>query len=297
MLKSRATGNGGGLPPTLGLRIAGAQAVALGLLVGLLYFGILVRLVHNWWNDPDFSHGFLIPVFAGYVVWQRWGRLRELPIKPAWLGLGVVVGALGLLVVGVLGAELFLSRSSLIFLLAGLVIYFLSWRHFRAVMFPILCLFFMIPIPAIIFNHITFPLQLLASKVASSSLSFAGVPVLREGNVLQLPGMSLEVAEACSGIRSLMSLGALAIIYGYFLEPCVRNRLLLLAAAIPIAVLANSTRIVGTGLLVEYWDAEKAEGLLHAFTGWVAFVLGMGMLFGLHKLMGLSDKPRSRGPA
>jgi exosortase len=148
----------------------------------------------------------------------------------------------------------------------------------------------MIPIPVIIFNQIAFPLQLLASQLASSTLALLGVPVLREGNVLHLPVMSLEVVEACSGIRSLMSLGTLAIIYGYFLESGIWRRVLLAIGAIPIAVAANALRIVGTGLLGEYWDPNKALGFFHTFSGWLIFVMSLALLFGLHGLLRTGER-------
>jgi exosortase len=203
--------------------------------------------------------------------------------------------ALVVLICGVFGAELFLSRSSLVLLLGSLVVYSFGWKHFRALLFPWAFLFLMIPIPAIVFNQIAFPLQLVASTLASSLLSAFGVPVLREGNVIQLPAMSLEVVEACSGIRSLMSLCTLAVIYGYFLEPRIRSRVALALAAVPIAVAANSLRIVGTGLLGQYWDPDKAQGFFHIFSGWLIFVMSLLMLFGLHGLFRLGERWRSRG--
>ena len=195
--------------------------------------------------------------------------------------------AIGLcvLIVGQMGAELFLSRLSLLIVLAGLIVLFLGWSFFRAVLFPWAFLLLMIPIPAILFNQITFPLQLLASKVASTTLPWMGVPVLREGNVIILPAMALEVAEACSGIRSLMSLMTLAIIYGYLMESRVSLRVLLALASIPIAVAANSFRIVGTGLLVQYWDPDKAQGFFHEFSGWLIFVISLAMLYLLHRVI------------
>ncbi len=266
-------------------RVRWWQLGTLALLTGFLYHSILSRLASDWLNDQNFSHGFFIPAFSAWVIWQDRRRLASLPIRPSWFGLVTMAGALGMLIVGVLGAELFLSRSSLIFLLAGSVIYFLGWGHFRALLFPWACLFLMIPIPAIIFNQIAFPLQLLASRFASSILSLLGVPVLREGNVLQLPAMSLEVAQACSGIRSLMSLGTLAIIYGYLFESRTYPRILLVTAAVPIAIVANGLRVVGTGLLVHYWDPARAEGFFHTFEGWVIFVVSLAMLFSMHGLM------------
>jgi exosortase len=257
----------------------------LAVLVGFIYYHILARLVMDWWTDPNFSHGFLVPIFSGFVVWRSRKRLADLPMQPSWFGLAVVAGALGILIVGVLGVEFFLSRSSLVFLIAGLVIYFLGWRHFRAMLFPWAFLFFMIPIPAIVFNQVAFPLQFLAARLASSLLDLFGVPVLRQGNIIQLPAMALEVAQACSGIRSLMSLGALAVIYGYFLETRYLPRVLLALAAIPIAVVANGLRVMGTGLLGYYWDPDKAEGFFHTFSGWVIFVISLVLLFSIHALL------------
>jgi len=269
------------------------QGAVLAVLIGALYYRIAGRLVLDWWNDPNFSHGFLIPFFSAFLVWQRRKQLALLRPKPSWFGLVVVAGSLMMLIVGVLGAELFLSRSSFIFLVAGLVIYFLGWNCFRATVFPWAFLFLMVPIPTIIFNQIAFPLQLLASRLASALLELTGVPVLREGNVILLPAMPLEVAEACSGIRSLMSLVALAVIYGYFLEPKLFRRVLLALSAIPIAVIANSLRVVGTGLMAHWWDPEKASGFFHLFSGWVIFVLSLVMLFAVHRAMGLLDRHRT----
>jgi exosortase len=264
------------------------QAAVLLLLVGWLYASILSRLAVQWWNDPNFSHGFFVPLFSFFVLWQDRARLEKLPAKPSFWGLPILVLAVGVLVVGVLGAELFLSRISFLLVLAGLTIFFLGWGCFRAVLFPWAFLLLMIPIPVLIFNQITFPLQLLASKAAATLLPLAGVPVLREGNVINLPAMPLEVAEACSGIRSLLSLVTLAIIYGYMVEGSRWMRVAVLAlGSIPIAVAANSLRIVGTGLLVQYWDPDKAEGFFHLFSGWLIFVVSLGMMFLLQRVLRL----------
>ena len=243
-----------------------------------LYWHTLLHLVGQWWNDPNFSHGFFVPLFSAFVIWQERDRLARITPKPSWAGLIVLLAGLAVLIVGRLGAELFLDRSSLLLVLAGVVILFLGWNLFRAVLFPWAFLLLMIPIPTIVFNQITFPLQLLASRVAATVLPVLGVPILREGNVINLPSMALEVAEACSGIRSLMSLVTLAIIYGYLMEKRLWVRWLL-------AVAANSIRIIGTGLLVQYWDANKAEGYFHASWGWIIFVVSLIMLYALHALV------------
>jgi exosortase len=270
------------------------QAGVIALLAGYLYSPVAAFLLRDWWNDPDASHGFLVIPFSLFVVWHSRQRWMSLEPSPSWLGLPVIAGALTLLVVGVLGVEFFLSRSSLVFLIAGLILYFLGWAHFRALLFPWVFLFLMIPIPAIIFNHIAFPLQLLASRFATATLALLGVPVLREGNVIQLASTTLEVAEACSGIRSLLSLVTLAVIYGYFLETRAGRRALFAVSAVPIAVVANALRIVGTGLVANFWNPEKAEGFFHTFSGWVIFVLAMAMLFSLDYALRWVEKWRGR---
>jgi exosortase len=252
-------------------------------------------LIGQWWSDPNFSHGFFVPLFSALIVWQERGRLTRISPRPAWSGLLILILALCVLVVGQMGAELFFSRSSLLLALAGLIVLFLGWSFFRATLFPWAFLLLMIPIPVIIFNQITFPLQLQASKVAAFVLPLFGVPILREGNVINLPSMALEVAEACSGIRSLMSLVTLAIIYGYLMEKRLWVRWVLALASVPIAIVANSVRIIGTGLLVQYWDADKAEGYFHASWGWIIFVVSLLMLYALHGLIRLAF-PESMAP-
>lgn len=255
-----------------------------------LYAPILLRLSQQWWTDPNFSHGFFVPAFSLFVLWQNREKLRSVPQKPSLLGLPIVIFSLCTLILGVFGAELFLSRTSLIFLLAGLVVFFSGWQMLRAVLFPLAFLLLMVPIPSIVFSQITFPLQILASKFAAWTLPVFGVPVLREGNVINLPAMPLEVAEACSGIRSLLSLTSLAIMYGYLMEKKVVIRVILALASIPIAVFANGFRIVGTGLLVQYWDPDKAEGFFHAFSGWLIFVVSLLLLFAFHRLLTIRQK-------
>jgi exosortase D (VPLPA-CTERM-specific) len=269
----------GALPPW--------QLFILAALALWLYWSTLAHLVGQWWSDPNFSHGFFVPLFSAFVIWQERDRLARIIPRPSWSGLILLAAGLAVLVVGRLGAELFLDRSSLLLVLAGVVILFLGWNLFRAAWFPWAFLLLMIPIPTILFNQITFPLQILASKVAAEILPLLGVPVLREGNVINLPAMPLEVAEACSGIRSLMSLVTLAIIYGYLLEKRLWVRWLLALAAVPITVAANDVRIIGTGLLVQYWDPEMAEGYFHASWGLITFVVSLIMLYALHGLIRL----------
>lgn len=262
-------------------------SVVLGALIAAIYYRVLGKLVTDWWEIPDFSHGFLVPIFAFYMVWMKKKSLQETKIVPSWNGVFVVALGLVVLVLGVYGAELFLSRVSLVILLSGLVLCFGGWQLLTELRFVLLVLLLAIPIPSIIFNEITLPLQILASKSASNLLPLFGVPVLREGNVIELPAMKLEVAEACSGIRSLMSLFTLAVFYGYFLEKSLLRRAILAVASIPIAIAANAVRILGTGLCVQYWDPDKALGFFHEFSGWVMFLVSLGCLFIVHRAMNL----------
>jgi exosortase len=267
-------------------------AALIGALIAAIYFHVLAKLVTDWWEIPDFSHGFLVPIFAGYMVWAKRKTLQETKIAPNWNGAFIVALGLVVLILGVYGAELFLSRVSLVILLTGLVLCFGGWALLRELRFALLVLLLAIPIPAIIFNEITLPLQTLASKSASALLPIFGVPVLREGNVIELPAMKLEVAEACSGIRSLMSLFTLAVFYGYFLEKSFLRRTILAVASIPIAIAANAVRILGTGLCVQYWDPDKALGFFHEFSGWVMFLVSLGCLFIVHRVMNLIPAQR-----
>ena len=261
---------------------------AAGLILALLlwlYFHIGVKLVQDWINYPDYSHGLLIPFFAAFLIWDQRKTLLATPLKPTWSGIPLVIIAILTLLIGVFGADLFLSRISFIVLAAGLIWTLLGQTMLGKTKFLLFVLVLAVPFPTVLFNHITFPLQLLASQVASSLLPLAGVPVLREGNIINLPAMPLEVAEACSGIRSLMSLFTVAVIFGYFLERGTMRRTMLALASVPIAVAANVARIVGTGLCVQYWDPEKAMGFFHEFSGWLMFLVSLCCLYLIHSLM------------
>jgi len=238
-----------------------------------MYGGTVSSLVRQWASDDNYSHGFFVVPLALYFAWERRGALKAAPRQPSILGLILIVLSLGVLLVGLLGAELFLTRISLIGVIGGVVLYVWGREHFRKLAFPIAFLLLMIPLPTIVFNQIAFPLQVLASRAGETVISLAGIPVLREGNVLQLPSQTLEVAEACSGIRSLVSLIMLAIVLGHFTERSIGRRIVLALAAVPIAILANAARVAGTGLASELVSPAAAEGFLHTFSGWLLFVV------------------------
>jgi exosortase len=252
-------------------------------LLVLCYFPVLSKLVHDWANDADMGHGFFVPVVAGYIVWQRREALARLELKPSKWGLLLVAYGTFQLVIATLGIELFLARTALLITLAGMLVTLGGAPLIRLLLFPLLMLIFMVPIPAIIFNQITFPLQLLASRVAEVALSLIGIPVLRDGNILELPSQKLSVVEACSGIRSLLSLSFLSLIYAYFFDQKPWMRLVLLLATIPIAITANAARVTITGILSE-WKPELAKGFFHDFEGWVLFMVALSILVAFHQL-------------
>jgi exosortase len=246
---------------------------------GLCYWNVISKLLHDWAHDDNYSHGFLIVPLALYFVWERRARVAAAPYRRSWLGLAVIIGSLALLVAGTLGAELFISRLSIIFLIAGAVLFVAGFEALRIVAFPIAFLLLMVPPPAIIFNQIAFPLQLLASQFGESTLQAFSIPVLREGNVIILANTTLEVAEACSGIRSLISLLTLGIVYGYFIDRRPAVRTVIALSTIPIAIVANGLRVAGTGIAAHYYGADAAEGFFHTFSGWIVFVAAFALLY------------------
>jgi exosortase len=262
-----------------------AWSIVLACLLIFLYRSALEALVSDWWTDSDYGHGFFIPVFSLYVLWCQRDRWMKTELKPSNFGLPVMLGGVGLFLVGSLGAELFTTRFSLLVLLAGMILFLAGWKMLRAVSFPLSFLILMIPLPTIIYNQITFPLQLFASRFATFWLDIVGVPVLRDGNVLRLSNYSLEVVEACSGIRSLMTLISLAIIYGFLVEPRRWVRYTLVVLMVPIAVVSNALRIVGAGMMAHRFGPAAAEGFLHEFSGWVIFLAALVLLLGCHWIL------------
>jgi exosortase len=258
--------------------------VAIGWFIALLilaYFPILKPLVAQWADDPDVGHGFLVPLVAGYIAWQRREELQALEWKPAWWGLLVLAWGMAQSYIGSLGAELFLQRTSLLITLVGILLVLGGAKVTKALAFPLLLLPFMIPIPAVIYNRITFPLQLFASSVAESVLNLLDIPVIRDGNVLTLASQQLSVAEACSGIRSLLSLSFLALVYAYFFDRKVWMRWALFIGVVPIAILANAGRVAITGILADF-NPDLAHGFFHSLEGWIIFLIAFVGLLLLH---------------
>lgn len=274
---------------------AAALLVVSGFVV--LYVNVIAKLVHDWATDDNYSHGFLIVPIALYLAWERRARLATARVRGNYLGLAVLIGSVLVLMAGVLGAELFLTRISIIGVVIGMILFVWGWDYLRILAFPVAFLILMVPLPAIIFNQIAFPLQLLASRVGEVSLGALNIPVLREGNVIVLANTSLEVAEACSGIRSLISLLTLGIVFGYLVDPRPAMRTVIALSTIPIAVVANGLRVAGTGIAAHYYGPAAAEGFFHTFSGWLVFVFAFALLFAVERALRRLAPPPPLGPA
>lgn len=251
--------------------------LVLPLLV-VMYFRIIPDMVQVWSHDENYSHGFLVPVIAGYFLWQRWPDLKNREVKPDGIGLAIIVAGVLQLLGGWFGIEYFTMRSSLIVLLAGMTLLWFGREVFKTLALPLGYLIFMVPIPYIIYDMAAFPLKLLVTRVSVAFLKIVGVVVMREGNIIMFPTTTLEVADACSGIRSLVSLLALAVAYAFAMQTSNRRRWLVVCSAVPIAIATNALRVIVTGILAQWWGARAAEGFFHEFAGMTVFVLAMAML-------------------
>jgi exosortase len=264
---------------------AALPLIGLLLSFAILYRGVIEKLVFDWEHDDNYSHGFLIVPIALYFAWERRQRLLDAARQPSALGLVVLLGSIVTLVAGILGAELFLTRVSIVGVVAGSVLYVMGWQHLRILALPVAFLLLMIPIPAIIFNQVAFPLQLLASRFGETALTICNIPVLREGNVIVLANTTLEVAEACSGIRSLVSLLTLGIIYSYFTDPRQWVRVAVTLSTVPIAIVSNGLRVAGTGVAAHFYGGQVATGFLHTFSGWAVFLVAFTFLFAVMRAL------------
>ncbi len=279
------------------------QPLAIAAALAFVYFTVLVKLGRDWWSDENYSHGLLVPFVIGYILWHERKRLAAAQIQPhVWLGVAGVGASLVMLWAGVAGAELFVQRISIVVMLASVAIYFWGFRLLRLLAVPLSLLILSIPIPQIVFNRVAFPLQLFASRCAVSAMQLLDISVLRQGNVIELMPLGahepkrLAVVEACSGIRSLMTLVTLAVVYAYFSGPgqkggdgddskgprsrwAIWRAAILVVAAVPIAILTNALRVSGTGVLAHYYGTRVADGFFHTFSGWVIYIAAALLLF------------------
>ncbi|GAC1445904.1 MAG: exosortase [Pyrinomonadaceae bacterium] len=294
------------------------KPLAIAAALAFLYAGVMMKLAHEWWTDANYSHGLLIPFIIGYILWTERARIFETPVFNNHISCGLplafeimcgavlILCALLMLWGGAAGAELFVQRASLILMLAGTILYFFGFRLLRFGLVPLVLLMLAIPIPAIIFNKIAFPLQLLASQCAVWAMQTIGIATLRQGNIIELMPFGamqpkrLEVVEACSGIRSLMTLVTLAVIFAYFTRPQFEKTntrrdflfrydfwraTLIVTSAVPIAIATNAFRVSVMGVLARYYGMQIADGFFHSFSGWVVYVVAALMLLGFGWLL------------
>lgn len=303
------------------------KPLAITAALGFVYAAVLAKLGYDWWTDENYSHGLLIPIIIGYILWTERESLRRAPQRASlWWGGAAITCALLALWAGTVGAELYTQRLSLVLMLAGIVVYFWGFRILRFALVPLALLLLAMPIPAIVFNKIAFPLQLFASRCAVWAMRAFDIPVLRQGNIIELMPLGaretkkLEVVEACSGIRSLMTLLTLAVVFAYFTYPKNNNpnehgdggsgsgvlsmlksygfwrSVILVLSAVPIAILTNALRVSGTGVLSRYYGTRVADGFFHTFSGWVIYIVAFLLLFAVGWLLDLVGKfGRGRG--
>ncbi len=281
-----------------------AKALALAAACLFLYATVLAKLGRDWWTDENYSHGLLVPFVIGLIVWREWDGLKKSVTDPAKLvGIIAIVLAILMLFGGVLGAELFTQRISMVLMAVGVIVYFFGLRILNLIAVPFVLLLLAIPIPQIIFNRIAMPLQTYASQMAVWGIRLFSVPTVRKGNVIDIlprgstQTISLEVVEACSGIRSLMTLVTLALILAYFTRRDESGRIanfstadfiravILMIAAVPIAVLTNAARVSGTGVMTYYYGKQATEGMWHDASGWLVYLVALVLLFGVNLVL------------
>jgi len=245
-------------------------------------------LVNEWLTNDDVSHGLFVPLAAAWIVWQKKTELLQTPTKPSKLGFALLIFGGIFVCIGPpdLQTFAFLTRLAFLVSLVGLLLAVCGWPIVKQLTYPLILLVLMIPLPGFVYSRITLPLQLLASQIAEIGLEVIGYSVLREGNIIHLPRQTLEVVEACSGLRSLLSLLFLSQVYIYLFDTRPWMRVVAVGMIVPIAIAANAGRIILTAVLSQV-DQAWGHGILHAFTAWGIFVIAFGLLLATHWLWNL----------
>jgi exosortase len=267
----------------------------LAAVVIALYGSVLRGLWSDWMHDANYAHGILVPPVVAWLLWRRRQELRALDPRPSHAGALMVAASLCVFLVGQAAIEFFVTRLSLLGVLAGIIVQLAGWRHLRLCLFPLCLVALAIPLPALLFNQIAFPMQLLASRFGEAALDLFNVPAIREGNVIRLDRATLEVAEACSGIRSLISLGSLALVYGYVGRQTPWARGVVAVSVLPIVIVANGLRVAVAGALAHAYGAQAAAGFLHSFSGWLFFGVAVLMLAAVERGAAAIAWPGTRG--
>ena len=260
------------------LYLAFASLVAVTI---VLYWPVIVPMVKVWASDDNYSHGFLVPIISLYLAYMRKNELQTANIRPCTGGIALIAFGLLLLILGWAATEYLTMRSSLVFVISGLILYLLGWEIFKILLAPLCYLFLMVPIPAVLYDAAAFPLKLFVTNVSVLSMKALGIVVWQEGNILMFPNITLEVADACSGLRSIMSLLALGAAYAFVLHTKTRDRAILIVSTLPIAVLTNTLRVVATGVLAQFYGSAAAEGFFHEFAGLFVFAAAVVMFVAL----------------
>jgi len=265
------------------------MGVLLALALAWLYAETLAGLGREWLSSPDASYGVVLAAVAAAVAWQRRDRVaRACAEPPTHRSAGAFIFGAGLLLflAGQLGADVFLTRLSLVAVLTGTLWFVAGAAVVRVLAAPLAFVLMAVPLPALIVNAVTLPLQFTASQIAESTLVTAGVAVFRDGNVLELPSTTLQVAEACSGLRSLVSLTAIAVLLAWATPGHSRlARVAMVAAAIPVAIVMNGFRIAGIGLACEAWGPRMASGAWHTLSGWLTFAASAVVLIAIQRII------------
>lgn len=257
----------------------------LAFLFILLYFQVIVGLLNDWWVDSNYSHGFLVPLVSAYLIWKKRGKLKSLEKKRSYRGFLILLLGLGIYILGTAGSEYFSARFSLVIALFGLIFYLNGKEWAKELLFPIAFLAFMVPIPYVIYYSIAFPMQLFSTKLSYFILHSIGLPSIRQGNIIYLPNYSLEVVEACSGLRSLVSLLALGTFFAYVTFKSNLKRFILFLSVFPIAIGANIFRIFITAVGAYVVSPKLAEDFLHKLSGLIVFLISVFSLFILSRII------------
>ncbi len=263
------------------------KVIPLVLLFFGLYYQIIFYMVKDWYNDSNYSHGFLIPFISAYIIWKNKEKISNIKIKSDSLGFLILSIGLVLYILGTTGAEFFTMRFSMIPVMLGIVYCLCGREMTKNVLVPVGFLVCMIPIPAILFNVVAFPLKLFAANIATNTIQFLNIPVVRDGNIIHLTDITLEVADACSGIRSLMSMIALGVAYAYLLQNSVIKRLILVLFIVPITIVANVARVTGTGILSHYVGPAAAQGFFHEFAGIFVFLVAFAIFVAVAAILSI----------
>lgn len=258
--------------------------IALASIV-MVYWPIVNDMVLTWLNDENNSHGFIVPIVSAYLIWKRRDELLAQPVSPSLGGLLITVAGAGLLILGWLATEYFTMRFSLVVVLTGCVIYWYGWRVASVSAGPLAYLVLMIPVPAVLYDAAAFPLKLFVTKFSVAFMKAIDIMVVREGNVMAFPNITLEVVNACSGLRSLTSLLAIGLAYVMLFVKFRWQKYILITLIFPIALAANMVRVIGTGILAQYFGVAAAEGFFHEFAGLVIFLASLGILTAVHGMM------------